>query len=164
MRSGSRAKTREALVSATARRAVATINETSAGRAARGLHAYEVLAETLSAQASAPDPERVEQLGAWARQGLPALLGLRQAAVTYLSAALGAVSGDDRTAVSEALASYGEVLRLGRELASALLSLTRPAQGAEPPPEASWPEAANLVNQMKEHELRAASHLAAVAQ
>lgn len=158
------APTPATLLKVTARRGAAALNETGSGDDAHGLHAYDVLAEQVASLSGKAEAPAIGRLREWSQESLPSLLSDRQAAISYLSAALGAVSGGDRDEVSEALTAYSEVVRIGRDLRTALLSLTRPAQGAEPPPEASWPETAELVRQMKEAEQHAAARLAALAQ
>lgn len=147
------------IVKAAARRAAAAANQSASGGSARGLAAYDLLTEQVAA-ASGGDARAASGLRAWAQRGLPTLLADRQAAAAYLGGPAQAAGGADRA--RDAAAAYGEVIELGGQLRQALLSLTVPAQGAEPPPEASWPEVSDVVRQMRSAEARAANELAAL--
>jgi TolA-binding protein len=152
----------QALVQNTARSANAALHEQASGAAAAGLRAYDVLGEQVTAMAAATAAGQ-QPLRRWAERGLAALLADRRAAATALAGLAGRLSGGSQSGVSEAAATYADVVRLGEQLRMALLSLTKPAEGAEPPPEASWPEAAQLVHEMRAADERAAGQLAEAA-
>jgi hypothetical protein len=151
----------EALLRAAAQRGVAAAREGKSAGVAAGLQAYDALADQLVAMASGQGgPQHLRQ---WAAEGLPALLADRRAAVAYLTVAAQSVTGGAPGSAGDAARAYQEVVDLGPRLQSALLSLTRPAQGAEPPPDVSWPEAAQLVRQMRAAEERAVEQLSDLA-
>jgi tetratricopeptide (TPR) repeat protein len=153
----------EALLRAAAQRGLAAAREGKPAGVAAGLQAYDALADQLAAMASRQSPGDPQHLRQWAAEGLPALVADRRAAVAYLTAAAQSVTGGAQGSANEAAGAYQEVVDLGPRLQSALLSLTRPAQGAEPPPEVSWPEAAQLVRQMRAAEERAVEQLSNLA-
>ncbi len=147
---------------AMARSASAALHEQGSGGTAAGLRAYDLLTQRISAM---PDASAEEQraLRTWAQSGLAGLVGDRAAAATALQKLAPRLTGAAQSKTAEAASTYEDVRRLGEQLRAALLSLTRTAEGAEPPPEASWPEAAQLAREMRAADERAATLLAEAA-
>lgn len=153
---GERAQTpgAPAVVSATARRAAEARSAT--------LASYEALSECLSTQESQADGAGLPQLRTWAERRLPPSLAERTAIAGFLrQAAQGAP--EERDSLEQAAQAYEEAVRLGEQLRQTVMSLTTPAQGAEPPPEQTWPEAADTARQMQHAEERALQQLAGMA-
>lgn len=151
-----------ALLRATARSANAAMQEQGGGGAAAGLRAYDALAEQIASMAGDAGDQQ-QALRRWADGSLPVLIADRRAAGAALRALAEGLSGNAQSKAAEAAATYDDVAKLGEQLRTALLSLTRPAEGAEPPPETSWPEAAQLPREMRAADERATSQVAEAA-
>lgn len=146
----------------TARRALEAANQRDGGRAATGLHAYEVLAEQIERKED-PSSKRSAVLRRWSTSALPQVIAERRAAARALTDLAAAAPSLAQNNALQAAEAYAELARAGQELRRTLLSLTNPATGAEPPPEATWSEATDLVRQMQQSEERALSHLSEIA-
>lgn len=146
-----------------ARRAVEAMNQSECGRAAAGERAYALLAEQLSDLRGSDDARKLQRLRSWANAPLPQLLAERRAAAAYLEQTGAAAGGPMAEHARQAAAATNEMVHLGMELRRELESLLKPAQGAEPPPEAAWPEVAERVRQMQQADQKALSHLTEIA-
>jgi TolA-binding protein len=146
-----------------ARHAVEAMNQSDCGGAAAGEKAYALLAEQLENLQGNDDARKFQRLRGWASTGLPQLLAERRAAAVYLEQAGAATGGGTAEHARQAGAATAEMVQLGIRLQRELLSLLKPAQGAEPPPEAAWPEVAERVRQMQQADQKALSHLAEIA-
>lgn len=151
-----------ALARCAAARAMDAMNQRELGGVPAGFRAYDLLVQQL-AGVSAEDAAAKQRLREFAQNGLPAVLAERRAAVRALTNLAGSLPGDAQNQALQAAETYNEVIGLGQRLRSQLLSLTAPAQGAEPPPEVSFPEAADCVRQMRASEERALAYLAELA-
>jgi outer membrane protein assembly factor BamD (BamD/ComL family) len=144
----------------------ATAGLAAAGRAAEARKAtrasYEALVGYLSGAAGQADAAGLKGLRAWAERSLVDSVEERLAIAAFLRQAA-QETGEGREALEQAAQGYEEAARLGQQLRQTLLSLTAPAQGAEPPPEQTWPEAAETARQMQRAEEGALQALAGVA-
>ena len=146
-----------------ARRAVEAMNQGEYGGATAGERAYSLLVEQLGNRQGIGNPQQLQRLRSWANAPLPELLAQRRAAAAYLQQAGAAAGGGNAEHAAQAAEAMTEMARLGLQVRRELLSLLKPAQGAEPPPDAAWPEVIERVHQMQQADQKALSHLAEIA-
>lgn len=123
---------------------------------------YDSLTGDLANRSPEADAGQRQRLRAWAERRLPEILDERAAIARFLRGAANAAP-DLREPLEDAAQGYEGTVALGRQLRDSIMALTAPAQGAEPPVEQTWPEAASLARQLQETEERALQQVASLA-
>lgn len=122
---------------------------------------YDRLSEHLAGRPGSTNEQSRRNLREWAERRLAEVLAERLAVARFLRQNAGAAA--QAGPAEEAALAYESCVRTGQQLRRMVLELTAPAEGAESPAEATWPEAADLARQMAAAEDRALQQLAALA-
>jgi TolA-binding protein len=137
------------LVHLAARRGSEALSRREARGVAAGLQAHTALLSHLTQLGESGSSEALSRSRRWAENSLPALLADRRMVAGYFSRRGGVLPADQQSSAREAAAAAEEIARGGAELRRLLLALTQQTQGAEAPPDATWPEALDLTRSLQ---------------